>query len=307
MKIKGLFAQSPGWKKLLLLLWLVCLSFVFIYAISIVSAYIIWGPRVFDTAFLTDNTNTDAVAVMKFMQAFNSLGMFLFPAFILAYFTKRDGTSAVPQKRKYGILRYLLVVILALAMLPISNMLAELNSMVTFPGFMSDFETFLRASEKETAQITHSFIYAPDVPVLVINLFIIAVIPAIAEEFFFRGALQGILSQWFRNYHVAIIITAFIFSLIHFQFFTFLPRFFLGMVFGYLMYFSGNIWIPILAHFINNAAAVIVYYFITSGSLPPESENVGGSDSIIWFASGLAISVFAFLAVCRKTPAQKNC
>jgi len=119
--------------------------------------------------------------------------------------------------------------------------------------------------------------------------------------------LQGILSQWFRNAHLSIFVTAFIFSLIHFQFFTFVPRFFLGVVFGYLMYFSGNIWIPVLAHFINNAAAVIVYYFITSGILPPESENVGGSGTVIWFASGLVISVFAFLAVCRKTRVQEVC
>lgn len=292
---------------MLLLLWLVCLSFVFIYALSIISAYSIWGSRVFDPAFLTDNTNTDAVAVMKFMQAFNSLGMFLIPAFLLSYFTQKTAAGSKLPKRKYGILRYFLVIILALAMLPVSNMLAELNSMIVFPGFMSDFETFLRASEKETAQITHSFIYAPDIRVLLINILIIAVIPAIAEEFFFRGALQGILSQWLRNAHIAIFVTAFIFSLIHFQFFTFVPRFFLGVVFGYLMYFSGNIWIPVLAHFINNAAAVIVYYFITSGILPPESENVGGSGTVIWFASGLVISVFAFLAVCRKTRVQEVC
>jgi hypothetical protein len=307
VKIKGLFAQSPGWKKLLLLIWFVCLSFVFIYALSIISAYIIWGTRVFDTAFLTDNTNADAVAVMKFMQAFNSLGMFLVPAVLLTYFTRSTTTAGNKSCKGSGFIRYPLVVILALAMLPISNMLAELNQMIVFPDFMSDFENFLRSSEKETEQITHAFIYAPGLQVLFLNLFIIAVIPAIAEEFFFRGALQGIMTQWFRNVHLAIIITAFIFSLIHFQFFTFVPRLFLGVVFGYLMYYTGNIWIPILAHFVNNAAAVIVYYLITGGYLPPESEHVGGSGTVVWFASGLVVSILAFMIICRNTGRQKAC
>jgi len=306
VKIKGLFAGTKGWKKLLLLIWFVCISFILIYAISVLSAYIIWGSCVFDTAFLTDAGNPDAVTVMKFMQAFNSLGMFLIPALLLGWITTGDTGSYFGTNTRPGAVKYLLVPVLALSMLPISNMLAELNQMVVFPGFLSDLETFLRNSEKATEEITHSFIYAPDLPILFLNIFIIAVIPAIAEEFFFRGALQKTMIEWTKSIHVAIFITAFIFSLIHFQFFTFIPRLFLGMVFGYLMYYSGNIWIPVLAHFINNSAAVIVYYLITKNILSPDSEHIGNSDTIIWLAAGILLSVFAFYIFCRKSVRAKD-
>jgi membrane protease YdiL (CAAX protease family) len=185
-------------------------------------------------------------------------------------------------------------------MLPISNMLAELNQMVSFPDSLSGLEALLRRSEKEAEQLTHLFINAPDLPVLFLNIFIIAVIPAVAEEFFFRGALQKLFTLFTKNIHAAIIITALLFSVIHFQFFSFTPRFFLGIVFGYLMYYTGNIWVPVIAHFVNNAAAVIVYYMITSNQLSPEAEHIGNSATLAWFAVGFVVSVFAFYAVCRK-------
>jgi len=77
---------------------------------------------------------------------------------------------------------------------------------------------------------------------------------------FFRGVIQKKLKNILNNPHIAILITSFVFSAIHMQFFGFLPRFFLGMILGYLFYYSGNLWMPIIAHFINNALAVLLMY-----------------------------------------------
>jgi membrane protease YdiL (CAAX protease family) len=97
--------------------------------------------------------------------------------------------------------------------------------------------------------------------VMILNLFIIALVPAVSEEMIFRGICQKIFTNLFKSGHLAIFVTAFLFSALHFQFFGFLPRFILGIVFGYLFFWSGTIWLPVLAHFINNAVPVILAYF----------------------------------------------
>ena len=93
-----------------------------------------------------------------------------------------------------------------------------------------------------------------------INLILIAIIPAVGEELLFRGYLQESFSKWLQNAHLAIIFSAFLFSAIHLQFHGFFPRFILGILLGYLFFWSGSIMIPIFAHFVNNALVVIFSY-----------------------------------------------
>ena len=94
---------------------------------------------------------------------------------------------------------------------------------------------------------------------LILVLFFVAVIPAIGEELLFRGTLQHKL-QRIINPHLAIIVISFFFAFIHLQFLSFLPRFLLGMMLGYLFYQSRNLYMPILAHFLHNSFAVLTVY-----------------------------------------------
>jgi hypothetical protein len=89
----------------------------------------------------------------------------------------------------------------------------------------------------------------------------IAILPALGEELFFRGILQRIFVEWTRNSHVGVILAAFLFSFIHFQFYGFIPRFLLGLYFGYLLVWSSSIWAPVAGHLINNGIAVLYYHF----------------------------------------------
>ena len=86
----------------------------------------------------------------------------------------------------------------------------------------------------------------------------VAMIPAIGEELLFRGVLQKQLIKGLGNAHVAIILTAVIFSAFHLQFLGFFSRALLGMLFGYLYYWSKNMWYPILTHFTNNGLALLL-------------------------------------------------
>src|SRR3546814_13936990 len=92
----------------------------------------------------------------------------------------------------------------------------------------------MRTQEEVMKDLTNVFLKADGWGGFFVNMLVIAVIPAIGEELMFRGALQKILTNWTRNAHWAIFLTAFAFAFIHFQFFGFLPRFMLGMLFGYL-------------------------------------------------------------------------
>jgi membrane protease YdiL (CAAX protease family) len=94
--------------------------------------------------------------------------------------------------------------------------------------------------------------------------------------------------------HVAIIVSAFFFSFIHFQFYGFIPRMLLGVVFGYLLYWSGSILMPMLAHFINNAFAVTAFYFMKDTEILEKTENFGAEPSTYIY---LFISLFLFVLV----------
>jgi len=131
---------------------------------------------------------------------------------------------------------------------------------------------------------------------LLVNLLMLAVIPAIGEEFIFRGCLQRLFNQLTKNHHIAIWLTAIIFSSIHLQFYGFIPRMLLGAMFGYLFVWSNSLWLPILGHFLNNATAVITAYVYQqqgkslekldeaqAGSWPVYLISLAGTAVVLWY------------------------
>jgi hypothetical protein len=135
-----------------------------------------------------------------------------------------------------------------------------INEGMKLPPFLQGLENWMRLKEEELAELTKNILVMKSIIALLINLLIIAVIPALGEEFTFRGCVQKIFTLWTKNYHIGIWIAAIIFSTIHFQFYGFLPRMLLGALFGYIFVWSGSIWAPVAAHFYNNASAVIAAF-----------------------------------------------
>ena len=145
-------------------------------------------------------------------------------------------------------------------------------------------------SDRELDQTTKKFLKMSNYSDLLFNILLIAIIPAIGEELVFRGYLQKKISNRISNIHISICITAIIFSAIHFHFQAFIPRFILGLVLGYLFVWSKSIWLPILAHFINNFQALIVSFFTLNKKLEID-HNLENSN--IQYTLGL----FSFLSV----------
>ena len=128
------------------------------------------------------------------------------------------------------------------------------------PYWLSGVEKWMVEKEDHANNIINQVMDSPAFGTMIMNLFIIAILPAVAEEILFRGVLQKILYNLFKSGHAAIWVTAFVFSTIHFQFFGFVPRFILGLVFGYLFFWSGTLWLPVISHFVNNAVPVVMAY-----------------------------------------------
>ena len=142
---------------------------------------------------------------------------------------------------------------------------------------------------------------------ILINLVVMAVVPAIGEEFLFRGLLQRLFTSFFKNRHASIWVTAAIFSAIHMQFYGFLPRMMIGAMLGYMLVWSGSIWVPVTAHFINNALAVIFSYINTGGDLNLNPDTLG-TTAEQWPASliSIVLTIWILLTMYRMRIAEDS-
>lgn len=187
------------------------------------------------------------------------VGLIVFPALHLFAIERRSISRFFPQQP--GTL-WILATLIALGvtfMVSISP-LVEWNMNMKFPPFLKEFEAWAREAEDRTAKLTEAMTSFGSIPQLLVGLLVIAVLPAIGEELVFRGMFQNEVFRGTGNHHVAIWFSAIIFSAIHFQFYGFIPRLLLGALFGYLYVWSGNLIVPIFAHFFNNAFGVIMIY-----------------------------------------------
>jgi len=126
---------------------------------------------------------------------------------------------------------------------------------------------------------------------------VVGLLTPVFEELFFRGGLMRIFSRFIPNIHLNILIIAFIFSFIHFQFYGFLPRFLLGILLGYVYVYTRSIWMPILIHFINNALSTISYYLFATGKIDINPDELGANFNplLILLNVGLIILIFRFM------------
>lgn len=241
--------------------------------------------------------NPDDLPALKFIQAFWSTGLFIVPGLVLSYLfyhQPKDPTGLTCNERPY-IITFILVLLATLSLLPTVNALTEFNAQLRLPDALAPLEELMRDSEDKAQHLTRRFLTADSVSVLLLNLFIIAVLPALGEEFVFRGLLQRIFSEWLRNAYLAILLAGILFSAMHLQFYGFLPRLLLGVFFGYLFLWSKSIWLPIFGHLINNTFAVLAYYFVENNYLSPDIETVGAEIDQQWFIVLISLSVFAVL------------
>lgn len=196
------------------------------------------------------------------------------PALALAIYHEKKWSSYLKMERLIKPSPALLTAGIVIVILPFLLQTLQWNNLLELPASMASLEAWMREMEEMAAELTKEFLQMEGISQLLFALFAVAVIPAITEEFMFRGAMQPLLQKLFGNPHVGIILAGAIFSAIHFQFYGFVPRMLLGVVFGYIFYWSGNLWYPILGHFLNNGLQVIAVYF-GNAEIEAEPEMIG--------------------------------
>jgi len=162
----------------------------------------------------------------------------------------------------------------------VNSPIGEWNQQIKLPASLSSIETALQLMEENMKVITEFLIEFDSFGAFLVGVIVIAVIPAIGEELVFRGLVQNHLFRITKNIHVAIWIAAFIFGAIHMQFYGLFPRMMLGVLFGYLYYFSGKLSYAMIAHFFNNGIAVVAVYLHQLGKIEYDIDSTG---SILWY------------------------
>lgn len=192
---------------------------------------------------------------------------FAIPSLLVAWFFYRRRMwhylKLVPAPALVLVLYGMLVILVSF---PLTQFSYWLNQQIPLPSWMNSLET--EANDTIKALLTME---SP--AILIYNLIVIALLPSIGEELLFRGLLQQQLEKRFGRPQLAVWIAALIFSAFHFQFAGFLPRMLLGALLGYLLIWTGSLWVPIAAHFVFNGSQVVGQYLLGEELISPDPEQ----------------------------------
>lgn len=229
------------------------------------------GEELFEA--IQDPINHPEIKVpIYIIQGFATLiGLIVVPALFMA----RNGRPVAEffRNKKTEWVPVLITFFAVILFMAVNSVFVEWNSNFRFPEFAREFEAWAREKEDTAAELTEFLTRFRSQGELLIAIIVIAVLPAIGEELVFRGLIQNELYRATKNIHASIWIAAVLFSAIHLQFFGFVPRVLLGALFGYLYYWSGNLTLAILAHFVNNGVSVMAMYFYQQGAFEYDMES----------------------------------
>lgn len=283
--------QHPFWQ-FIIFLSIVAVSLIVISILGGLLLIPIYDVNILLPGALNNLDDPNTLAAVKMFQLINAFSVFIIPPVVFAFLVTKKKAAYLQLNQIPTFSSLIMVAIVMVAAMPAINWMVEMNSAMHLPEFMSGIEDWMRSAETQAEKLTKAFLRMDTTRAFVFNLFLIAVIPAIGEELLFRGVMQKILVKWTGSVHVGIWIAAALFSAMHGQFFGFFPRMMLGAMFGYMLVWSGSLWLPILGHFINNGAAVVLLYLNGKGVISDEVETIGTGDE------GTVLTISSIILVC---------
>ena len=249
----------------------------------------------FAYVFITKSNPNDLNA-LRFMQISSQIFTFVLPPIIYALLVKEKPTNDLGLK-KSKILWALVGIAMIFLIMPLNSVFAEWNANLTLPDSMSRIEYLMKQMQEAATEMIEKFVNVDTVGGLILNLFMIAGLAALGEELLFRSIIQTSLIKICKNAHIGILIASAIFSFIHFEFYGFVPRLILGMLLGYMFYFSGSIWIPMLMHFLNNGTVVLVYFLNNKGITNIDVDTFGQTSIPILIISIVVMIVLFIFSI----------
>jgi membrane protease YdiL (CAAX protease family) len=259
--MKGLFQHKTAGQQFFLLLSLSLFSFFVIgllgtYALTIITGISLEQVGALDTL---DPKHPWLPFFIRGMQAVQFIGLFLVPSWFAGkYFTTQSASSYLGLRKPNYPGFWLVGTFAILIALPMVQWLGEINRAIEFP---SELTNWIRSKEDEANETVKALLSRHTVKDLLLNLFFVAGLAAVGEELLFRGVVQRIFVRQFGQAWPAIIFSAFLFAALHMQFYGFFPRLALGILLGAIYWYSGSLWVAILAHFVYDAILITLVYF----------------------------------------------
>lgn len=299
--------QRPAWISVILIFIVSMLGFVVIGPIIgfILSMPFIEGGVLSFQSKLSNPTAYPELKIPFFIMQGSAtfFGLILIPALYIKGFEKKNPFILFQNKTVYAQSVFATILVVVLFMIP-NSFFIEWNSNLSMPDFLKGFESWAREKEDIAAELTTYLTQFDTFGHFALAFFVIAVLPGIGEELVFRGMLQPELQRATGNIHAAIWISAILFSAIHLQFFGFVPRMLLGVMFGYLYYWSGNIIIPMLAHFVNNGFSILMVYLYQLEIISIDLESGKSASPLI--VALFTIITFGLLLYLKKFHRENN-
>lgn len=287
--------------QLLFGVFVILVSFLAFMVASLIIAVPVFGINsMLSIPTINDLNNPESIALLKYFQVIQAIGLFIVPPIILAWLYSGNIARYLHLNKTFSGSSLLLVFVLMIFAAPFINFIGELNNNMVFPDWLSGLESWMKNAEENAAELTEAFLNVKTIPGLAFNLFMIAFLPAIGEELLFRGFIQKVFTKLTKNHHWGIWISAILFSALHIQFYGFVPRVFLGALFGYMLVWSGSMWLPIIGHFLNNGIAVIAYFLINKNMLNADVENIGSTSNSYYLAALSFVLVIAFMWMLKR-------
>lgn len=286
MQFITLFPNISRGAKLLLLIGLMILGAILSVGVAYLIFILFKGVGSLNTAELM----TD-IQFVRTMQILNQIGIFIIPPVLFVIFTEHRPTKSLGFNKIQPI-HLLISLMIIITMSPFVGQLMEWNEAMSLPEGLKNLEDWMRDKENSAGELVEWMLSYTDTWSFSINIFMIVLLPALGEELLFRAVLIPFMRNLFKNIHVAVWLSAIIFSAFHFQFFGFLPRMFLGIVFGYLFVWSGSIWLPILAHFINNGTVVLISWLNARNIIAQSPDGFGTVESPFLLITSVLLTAF---------------
>ena len=239
-----------------------------------------------------------SVEALKWTQLIQTTAIFLLPPLCMAYLWAQEPWKWLKVRRIKGEIVWAIAIMLVA--LPAINLLSKWNEQMMLPAFLEPLEVWMKAQEESAKILTEQFLNVTTFSGLIINLLLMALLPAVAEELTFRGVLQNLFTS--SNSHTAIWCSAILFSAIHFQFYGFLPRMLMGALFGYMLVWTGSLWTPILMHLTNNAIAVLLYFVAQRAAWDMDKVDAIGTGNTLWLGiASIVLTIVGIYAFRRST------
>lgn len=220
--------------------------------------------------------------ILRILAVVQDVILFILPALVTAMLVTRLPARLLAIDKSPSWTTAFLACLGLISAMPILNALIAWNESITLPSSMAGIEESMRSAEAAAQASVAILIGGDSIGSLIVSILIVGILAGLSEELYFRGALQRIMSADGKlNVHAAIFIAAFVFSFFHFQFYGFFPRLLLGVYFGYLLYWSGSLWIPVIVHAFNNTICIIGTRMTAEQASAPIDINTVGADNIV--------------------------